>query len=131
MSAFLGPLVTAAIAGRIGISPTLLIFFTLLGFGVIGPAFSRSGTGIMVLVRLLWRPARPRVHYGGACPGNGVRRGWPRMMRVTIPQTPAGAAVGGLAFPYLFEVSGYGNLFLLGGAAMFLGAIVTLPRRVP
>ena len=40
------------------------------------PGVSRSGAGIMVLVRLLWRPARPRVHYGGACPGNGVRRGY-------------------------------------------------------
>ena len=42
------------------------------------PGVSRSGAGIMVLVRLLWRPARPRVHYGGACP----KWGPPRICRV-------------------------------------------------
>jgi predicted MFS family arabinose efflux permease len=47
---------------------------------------------------------------------------------VTILANACGAAVGGLAFPYLFEVSGYGILFLLGGGAMFLGALVSLPR---
>ena len=131
LSAFLGPLVTAAIAGRIGISPTLLIFFTLLGFGVIGPAF-------LAVAPVLWFSS---VFYGGQ-PGlasimaarareMGSAADMPRMMRVTILANACGAAVGGLAFPYLFEVSGYGNLFLLGGAAMFLGAIVTLPRRVP
>ena len=68
LSAFLGPLVTAAIAGRIGVSPTLLIFFTLLGVGVIGPALQWRRYGLSVL----WRPARPRVHYG-ACPKWGPR----------------------------------------------------------
>ncbi len=128
LSAFLGPLITAAIAGRIGISPTLLIVFTLLGFGVIGPAF-------LALAPVLWLSS---VFYGGQ-PGlasilaarareMGSAAEMPRMMRVTILANACGAAVGGLAFPYLFEVSGHSILFLLGGGAMFLGALVSLPR---
>ena len=55
----------------------------------------------------------------------------PRMMRVTILANACGAAVGGLAMPYIFELAGYDILFVLGGVAMLLGAVVTLPRRVP
>ena len=55
----------------------------------------------------------------------------PRMMRITILANACGAAVGGLAMPYIFEVAGYDILFILGGVAMLAGAIVTLPRRVP
>ena len=43
LSAFLGPLVTAALASRIGISATLLIVFVLLGLGIGGPAVLAVG----------------------------------------------------------------------------------------
>ena len=128
LSAFLGPLVTAGCRAHRHFTDAADLLYVARVWGH-RPGVSRSGAGIMVLVRLLWRPARPRVHYGGACPGNGVRRGYAAHDASDDSANACGAAVGGLAFPYLFEVSGYGNLFLLGGAAMFLGAIVTLPRE--
>ena len=131
LSAFLGPLVTAALASRIGISATLLIVFVLLGFGVGGPA-------VLAVGAVLWLSS---MLYGGQ-PGlasimaarareMGKASAMPRMMRVTILANACGAAVGGLAMPYIFELAGYDILFVLGGVAMLLGAVVTLPRRVP
>ncbi|MEC7623086.1 MAG: YbfB/YjiJ family MFS transporter, partial [Pseudomonadota bacterium] len=129
--AFLGPLVSAALASRIGISETLLIVFVLLSFGVGGPA-------VLAVGAVLWLSS---MLYGGQ-PGlasimaarareMGKASDMPRMMRVTILANACGAAVGGLAMPYIFELAGYDILFILGGVAMLLGAVVTLPRRVP
>ncbi|MDD9878521.1 MAG: YbfB/YjiJ family MFS transporter [Magnetovibrio sp.] len=132
ISAFLGPVLCAAMAARIGISPTLLIVFVLLGIGVGGPAF-------LAAAPMLWYSS---IFYGGQ-PGlaavmaarardMGSAADMPRMMRVTILSNACGAAAGGLALPLLFELSGgYEILFVLGGGAMLLGALCTLPRRIP
>lgn len=131
LSAFLGPLATAALASRIGISATLLIVFVLLGLGVGGPA-------VLAIGIVLWLSS---ILYGGQ-PGlasimaarareMGSAADMPRMMRATILSNACGAAVGGLAMPYLFELAGYEILFILGGIAMLIGAVVTLPRHVP
>jgi hypothetical protein len=132
LSAFLGPIISAALAARIGISATLLIVFVLLGLGVAGPAF-------LVMLPVLWFSS---ILYGGQ-PGlasimaarareMGEAADMPRMMRATILANACGAAIGGLSFPLLLDISGsYDPLFAIGGGAMLLGALATLTRRVP
>ena len=132
LSAFLGPLATAALATRIGISATLLIVFILLGLGVGGPAFLTIGI-------VLWLSS---ILYGGQ-PGlasimaarareMGSAASMPRMMRATILANACGAAIGGLAMPYISEISGgYETVFMIGGGAMIIAAFITLPRRLP
>lgn len=130
ISAFLGPIISAAMAARIGISATLLIVFVLLGLGVAGPAF-------LAVLPVLWFSS---ILYGGQ-PGlasvmaarareMGTATDMPRMMRITILANACGAAIGGLSFPWILELSGsYDPLFILGGGAMLIGGIATLPRR--
>ena len=132
LSAFLGPLASAALAIRIGISATLLIVFILLGLGVGGPAFLTIGI-------VLWLSS---ILYGGH-PGlasimaarareMGSAASMPRMMRATILANACGAAIGGLAMPYISEISGgYETVFMIGGGAMIIAAFITLPRRLP
>jgi hypothetical protein len=53
-------------------------------------------------------------------------------MRATILANACGAAIGGLSFPLLLDISAsYDPLFAIGGGAMLLGALATLTRRVP
>ena len=130
LSAFLGPIISAALAARIGISATLLIVFVLLGLGVAGPAF-------LVMLPVLWFSS---ILYGGQ-PGlasimaarareMGEAADMPRMMRATILANAFGAAIGGLSFPLLLDISGnYDPIFAIGGGAMLLGALTTLTRR--
>jgi predicted MFS family arabinose efflux permease len=132
LSAFFGPLVSAAVAARIGIPATLLIIFVLLGLGVAGPAFFAA-------LPVLWFSS---ILYGGQ-PGlasimaarareMGAAADMPRIMRATILANACGAAIGGLSFPLLLDLSGnYDLLFAIGGGAMFIGALATLSRRVP
>jgi len=130
LSAFLGPILVARLAARLGVSLTLITVFTLLGLGVAGPAF-------LTTAPVLWFSS---IFYG-AQPGlaavmaarareMGAAADMPRMMRVTIVANACGAAAGGLALPFIFELSGdYGVLFILGGGAMLLGGLCTLARR--
>ena len=120
----------ARLAARLGVSLTLITVFTLLGLGVAGPAF-------LTVAPVLWFSS---IFYG-AQPGlaavmaarareMGAAADMPRMMRVTIVANACGAAAGGLALPFIFELSGdYGVLFILGGGAMLLGGLCTLARR--
>ena len=132
LSAFLGPIVSAALAARIGIPATLLIIFVLLGLGVAGPAF-------LVTLPVLWFSS---MLYGGQ-PGlasimaarareMGAATDMPHIIRATILANACGAAIGGLSFPLLLDLSGsYDPLFAIGGGAMLIGALATLSRRIP
>jgi predicted MFS family arabinose efflux permease len=132
LSAFLGPIVSAALAARIGIPATLLIIFVLLGLAVAGPAF-------LVTLPVLWFSS---ILYGGQ-PGlasimaarareMGAATDMPRIIRATILANACGAAIGGLSFPLLLDLSGsYDPLFVIGGGAMLIGALATLSRRIP
>jgi predicted MFS family arabinose efflux permease len=132
LSAFLGPIVSAALAARIGIPATLLIIFVLLGLAVAGPAF-------LVTLPVLWFSS---MLYGGQ-PGlasimaarareMGAATDMPRIIRATILANACGAAIGGLSFPLLLDLSGsYDPLFAIGGGAVLIGALATLSRRIP
>jgi predicted MFS family arabinose efflux permease len=132
LSAFLGPIVSAALAARIGIPTTLLIIFVLLGLAVAGPAF-------LVTLPVLWFSS---MLYGGQ-PGlasimaarareMGTATDMPRIIRATILANACGAAIGGLSFPLLLDLSGsYDPLFAIGGGAVLIGALATLSRRIP
>jgi predicted MFS family arabinose efflux permease len=132
LSAFLGPIVSAALAARIGIPATLLIIFVLLGLAVAGPAF-------LVTLPVLWFSS---MLYGGQ-PGlasimaarareMGTATDMPRIIRATILANACGAAIGGLSFPLLLDLSGsYDPLFAIGGGAVLIGALATLSRRIP
>ena len=128
--AVLGPWLTAGLAERIGTAWALVVAFLCLCIGIGGPALTS-----------IWPVIWLSTVIFGAQPGLSTlitartrdlteRDAMPRAMRLMILASGAGAAVGGFVVTRLFHATGdYAMLFLLGGGAMALGALLTLPPR--
>ena len=130
--AFLGPIISAIIATRIGTSATLVLAFVLLGLGVSGPAFL-SITAVFWLSSIIYG-AQTGVASILAASARGIGKSaadMPQLMRVLILSNACGAAAGGILFPTMLNLGSYEWLFICGGTAILLGGMIALIRKVP
>lgn len=127
--AVLGPWLTAWLAGRIGTARALVLAFLGLGIGIGAPALATVWP-VLWLSTVIFG-AQPGLSSVIAARARDLctRAATPRMMRDMILANSLGAAVGGLVITRALEATGsYPVLFLLGGGAMTLGALLALPR---
>jgi MFS family permease len=125
-----GPFLAAWLVQRVGAAWALVIAFVVLGIGIGTPA--------------LWPVLATLVASSvifGAQPGMstimavrarelGTAEAMPRVMRAMILANACGAVIGGLAVPALYGATeSHAVLFVVGGVAMFLGAVACWPRR--
>ena len=128
--AFLGPLIAAALARRIGTAPALVLAFLAIGTGVGAPALSPL-TPVLVASSVLFG-AQPGLSSLMAARARDL--GDParvtEVMRAMILSSASGGALGGVAVPWLYGLSGSRELvFMCGGAALLAAAAMVLPWR--
>lgn len=146
---FLGPLLAALLARLIGTSRALVTAFAIIGLGIALPIILETAgidqpatpqaspypalgsfAGCVLLASSVLFGAQPglssllaaRVRDLGAPEQMG------RIMRVMILANASGGLIGGLAVPWLYG-RGWSQpaLFVIGGAAMLLAAVVAWP----
>jgi len=127
-SAVLGPVAAFYLARRIGTSWALVIAFLVLSAGIAAPVF---GNGIVILVAsTVVFGAQPGLSalISARARDMGTSDAMPTMMRQMISVNAIGAAIAGLAFPALFDLTqNYALLFAVAGASMGLGALLSVP----
>ena len=129
--AVFGPWAAAWLARRTHTAWAVTLAFVVLGVGVALP-------GLVTWVPALWLSsmifgAQPGVSTLKAARSRdlGTHEAIPAIMRVMIMSSALGGAVGGVAIPALFATTGrYDLMFLIGGGAMGIAALCTLPRRI-
>jgi predicted MFS family arabinose efflux permease len=116
------------LADRIGFAAALVLVFTVLAVGIAIPVIFPTGI-VLVFSSLIFgaQPGLSAVISGRARQVVGARdmpHVWRRMvLSVGISQT-----IGGYLLVALFNATGsYLQVFLIGGAAMALGAVLSLP----
>jgi predicted MFS family arabinose efflux permease len=126
----LGPWMAARTALRMGAAWGLVAGFAALGLGIGGPALWPA-TGMLVLSSALFG-AQPGMSVLMAVRARelGASDAMPRVMRAMILANSCGAVIGGLTVPALYGLTGsHGAVFLLGGAAMLVGAMAAWPSQ--
>jgi predicted MFS family arabinose efflux permease len=126
----LGPWMAAWLALRMGAAWGLVAGFVALGLGIGGPALWPALV-ILVLSSMLFG-AQPGMSALMAVRARelGSPDAMPRVMRAMILANSCGAVIGGLTVPALYGLTGsHGAVFLLGGAAMLVGAMAAWPSR--
>lgn len=128
--AFLGPLIVAALARRIGTMPALVMAFLCIGAGVGAPALWPL-TPVLVASSVLFG-AQPGLSSLMAARARdlGDPARVPEVMRAMILSSASGGALGGIAVPWIYGASGSRELvFMCGGAALLAAAAMALPWR--
>jgi predicted MFS family arabinose efflux permease len=127
--AILGPLFTIPLVKRIGTGLALILSMLVLGVGIALPMVFVA-TPALVLASAIFG-AQPAVSALMAARARDLASpaAMANTMRAMIAVNGVGAAIGGLFVPWLFAEGGYGAVFLLGGAAMMIGALACLPAR--
>lgn len=126
----LGPWLAAWLALRLGAAAALVIGFVALGAGIAGPALLSSVVVLAASSALFG--AQPGMSSLMAVRARelGGPDAMPRVMRAMILANSCGAVIGGIAVPALYGATeSHGAVFMLGGAAMFAGALAAWPRR--
>ncbi|MFM9941828.1 MAG: YbfB/YjiJ family MFS transporter [Hyphomicrobiaceae bacterium] len=138
IAAAVGPLLTARLARAFGTAAALCIGFWVLAIGIAVPALLPA-TAVLVASSLIFG-AQPGLSSLMAARARdlGDPAEIPRVMRAMILANAAGGMAGGLIVPWIYG-AGWGAafgaagdhapLFVLGGAAMALGALAAWPRR--
>jgi predicted MFS family arabinose efflux permease len=127
--AIAGPWAAAWLAGRMRPGPAVVVSFVLLGAGVAAPGLAQW-TPVLWFSTMLFG-AQPGVTTVKAARARDKAHPdvMPQVMRVMIMSSALGAAVGGVGFPALFNATGlYEPLFLIGGAGLWVAALLTIPR---
>ena len=126
--AFLGPLLCAALAERVGTRAALVIAFMALAVGIAAP-------GLWPVVPVLYASSA----LFGAQPGLsalmaarardlGAPEAMGQLMRAMILANAIGAVAGGLVVPWcLLRFGTQAPLFVIGGAAMLVAAVAAFP----
>jgi len=126
----LGPWLAARMALRMGAAWGLVAGFAALGLGIGGPALWPV-IGMLVLSSALFG-AQPGMSVLMAVRARelGSSDAMPRVMRAMILANSCGAVIGGLTVPALYGLTGsHGAVFLMGGAAMLVGAMAAWPSQ--
>ncbi len=126
----LGPWIAARLALGIGAAWGLIVGFVALGFGIGGPALWPAFAMLLLSSALFGAQPGMSVLMAVRARELGTPEAMPRVMRAMILANSCGAVMGGLTVPALYGLSGsHGAVFLLGGGAMFAGALAAWPRR--
>lgn len=128
--AVVGPWAAAWLARRMRAARAVVVTFLVLGAGIAGPAIA-AWAPVLWLSSMIFG-AQPGVSTVKAALArdHAQPQDMPGIMRVMITASATGAAVGGAAFPMLFNLTGaYEPLFLVGGGAMFVAALMIRLRR--
>lgn len=126
----LGPWIAARLALGIGAAWGLVAGFVALGLGIGGPALWPAL--VMLLLSSALFGAQPGMSVLMAVRARelGSPEAMPRVMRAMILANSCGAVLGGLMVPALYGLTGsHGAVFLLGGAAMLVGAMAAWPSQ--
>ena len=126
----LGPWMAAWLALRMGAAWALVVGFLALGAGIGGPALWPV-VAMLVMSSALFG-AQPGMSALMAVRARelGSPEAIPRVMRAMILANSCGAVIGGLTVPALYGLTGsHGAVFLLGGAAMLVGAMAAWPSQ--
>lgn len=126
----LGPWMAAWLALRMGAALGLVAGFVALSLGIGGPALWPA-VAMLVLSSALFG-AQPGMSALMAVRARelGSPEAMPRVMRAMILANSCGAVIGGLTVPALYGLTGsHGAVFLLGGAAMLVGAMAAWPSQ--
>ncbi len=116
------------LADRIGFASALVLVFAVLAAGIAIPVLY-PGSLILIASSLIFgaQPGLSAVISGRARQVVGARN-MPHVWRRMVLSVGVSQTVGGYALVALFNATGsYTAVFLIGGAAMALGAILSLP----
>lgn len=126
--AVLGPVITFYLARMIGTARALVVAFAALASGIAAPGFD-GALPILVLSTIMFG-AQPGLSalIAARARDMGQASAMPQLMRKLILVNGIGAAIAGIGFPALFELSeNYGLIFWIAGGAMGLGALLAMP----
>lgn len=130
--AFLGPLIVAALARRIGTTAALMIAFIAIGAGVAAPAFWPVAPVLLASSMLFGAQPGLSSLMAARARDLGDPTRIPDVMRAMILSSSTGGAVGGIAVPALLEATGSREvLFICGGVALLVAAVAAAPWRRP
>ncbi len=126
----LGPWMAAWLALRMGAAWALVVGFLALGAGIGGPALWPVVAMLVISSALFGAQPGMSALMAVRARELGSPEAMPRVMRAMILANSCGAVIGGLTVPALYGLTGsHGAVFLLGGAAMLVGAMAAWPSQ--
>lgn len=129
--AILGPIAAASLARRTTTSMATAITFTVMAIGVALPWFAHGQAGLIISTIIFGAQPALSTLLGARARDLGRADEMPAMIRSIILANAIGSAAAGMTIPLLLDLTqSYELLFLVGGIALLLGAILSAPALI-